>query len=236
MLELFRVCLVLVDLDVFFEHRTHHTPMFQRSCTVQTEHDLLTIGQVARLLPLHLHHTLVLCCMLQELVDKLGRLRKVKTFSMVDVCRKTQIHPARTLAEFGRLVAAHGIIRGLDVGEVLWSCRLLRIQDGVRDNIIVSQQASLDVSVEVVKSSACVCEGGAATRSRWRELVRQQQGVSASSRIEAGIDVKQGISLEQAVSVCFKLANGPKIKGELPCLPDRWRYWDQRWSHLVRYC
>lgn len=81
--------------------------------------------------------------MLQELVDKLVRLRGINAFDMMDVCCKIQIHPTRALVELGNLVTAHRRIGGLDFGEVLWSCQLFGMQDGVRGNIIMSQHINL---------------------------------------------------------------------------------------------
>jgi hypothetical protein len=152
-------------------------------------------NQVPGLLPLHLHHVLVLSRMLQELVDKLARLCSTESLDMMDVRSKIQIHPARLLMELDDLVAPHWIIRWFDLCKVLWGCQLFRMQDGMCSDIFVSQQTSLDIPVETVKSAASICKGSAAPGPRWRELVRQQQGVPSSTRIEAGIDVKQRISL-----------------------------------------
>lgn len=94
-------------------------------------------------------------------------------------------------------VATHEVVCGLHVFEALGSSHFLGVEQRVAGNEIPFVQELLKLRIQVPVCRPHVRKGSRTTRAGGRKLVGKEQRVTGSPRVEAGVGVKERISLDK---------------------------------------
>lgn len=163
-----------------------HSPVHRASIVPDDE--------VADIVPLDHGPILILRGVVKQLLEERLGLLWLQALDVVDVHGQIQVHATGSLMLLYQLVATHGVVGRLDVGEMIRRSELLGMQNGVAGDVVLLQQLCLGFVVEVIPRRPGIAELGAATGAGGRKLVGQQERVASTAWIEARVDVEEAVA------------------------------------------
>lgn len=161
-----RLTAVIVDsstshVSLVFESKfTTYCPMHGAS--------VIPDNKVANIFPFNHKAVFVLCSVSEELVEEFLGCLRFKALNMMNVHGNVQGHKTRPLMLLCQPMTAHRVISGLNVGEVLRSSQLLRVQNGMTTDVVIFKELLLSVLVKIIPPRPGVAELSTATSTRWR--------------------------------------------------------------------
>lgn len=146
--------------------------------------------EVSRTFPFNHKAILVLRSMSKELVEEfIGRLR-FKALNMMNMRGDIQCHATRPLMFLRYPMTTHRVMQGLEVCEVVRSSQLPGVQNRMTADVVIVEELLLGVLVKVVPCRSGVAELSAATSTRGRQLMGQEERKTSATRIETRVDVE----------------------------------------------